>query len=772
MGESKFANRKWVVVRIIGIFLLIAATLPVSITSLSTGLDPSWIYLLNIAAERNWKFGSDLTFTYGPLGFLAHTLNIGRNAQTAIMFYGALTIVEIWLLWCAFRRLKGKYGFGQGIIFLLFMLISTPWMGKEYYVCFLFFLSISLAWTEQDSGRYLFVSSLLTIIAALMKFNAGVQCIATLVLFILGKIFMDRQTAWKYIPYLPTVAIAYIAAFLSYNPSFSAFLHYISTSLDVTSGYSEAMSLEPEPMALLFAVICGIAYCVLTLILFFVNRQSGIYMLLYSGALFQMFKHGFVRADGHIYVFFAGLLMICAVEVLFLNICKIQEILYRKQGMLSCCILLVIVTAALPLYKLNPSVQSIVKLYPAKANEVFHGIKANMNTPIMDVPDDTLPDDVLKIIGQDTVAVLPSELLIDAHNDINMVVMPALQSYEAYTATLDAESAEFFTGESAPEYIIFGFWTIDYRISLLETPAIWQAIYENYEAVLLSEPYLVLKKLSIPYQTILSEPEVQTVSSTEQIELPEETCYVKIDTKLTLWGGLNKFFYQIPPVTITLKYLNGAERSGRVLPDVLKNGVILSELPDSLMDMGRRVNGIDKGNRIVSFQLSGDGWRYYEKQMTVSIQEVQSKKETYSYDPLQMMEIYEVSDPTIGLRATDDAQLYCIDFVNEVPPMGVVQINNEGLRLRGWALDDELKCSPEAVYIKFDGKYYKMRQTNRKDVFDHFGGYSGEPLCGFDGWIPSDNVSSGNYPVSLVIICDRGVSYYETPDFLMVYVTD
>jgi len=771
--EIKSENAKWILIRAVGIFLLIAATFPISITVTSWSLDPSWSYLLNIAAERGLKFGSDLAFTWGPLGFLATTLNIGHNAQIAMLFYGCLIILEIWLLWCAFRRLQGKYGVVRLVVFLLFILVGSNWLGKEYYICFLFFLSVSLAWTERTPHRYLIVSSLLAVIAALVKFNAGIQCAATLVLFVLGKFLTERRAAKQYILYLPTTAVAYMAAYLIYNPSLSAFFHYISTSLDITSGYSVAMSVIPDSRVLAFAVVCGVVYCLITLIIILADTQSGIYMLLYSGVLFQMFKHGFVRADSHTYGFFAGFLMVCAVEILFIDCGKLREALHRQKNILSYVSgLLAAMMILLPFYELNPSVQSVVNLYPAKYREVLHELKARLTTPISDIVQDVLPDNVLEIIGQDSVAILPWELLIGAYNDINMTVMPAMQSYEAYTAALDAESAAFFAGESAPKYIIFSFDTIDGRIALLETPAIWQTIYENYEAVLLSEPYLILKKSDTPYQMDLSEPDVRTVSKTEQIELSEGQCYVKLDADLTLWGKLNKLFYHIPPVTITLTYLDGTQRSGRVLPDVLKNGVILSNLPDSLSDMCLCINGIDRENRIVSFQINGEGWKFYKNQMTVSIQEVQLQKKESLYNPLQALEIEETTDPTVGIQLTEEAQPYCIDFVNEMPRKDTVQISKRGLHLVGWALDDTLKCSPEAIYLKLGEKYYKMHRVERIDVFEYFGGYNGEPLCGFDSWVRLSDVSPGDYPASLIIICSGGTSYYVTPELFTVHVTD
>ena len=397
---------------------------------------------------------------------------------------------------------------------------------------------------------------------------------------------------------------------------------------------------------------------------------------------------------------------------------------------------------------------------------MLHDISNLIEQPRVETNEDILPAAILEIIGEETVAVLPTELSIGAYNDINMVVMPSVQSYNAYTANLDRKNALFFSGNAAPRYVLFSFGAIDERFPLLETPATWLSLFENYQAILLQEPYLLLEKMDTPYQMKLSEEKNQIVSSKDQVILPENQCLLKVNAELTFWGRLNKFFYQIPPVTITLTYSDGTQKTGRVLPDVLKNGVILNDLPDSLTSMCMRINGIDDWRKIVAFQFGGDGWKYYQDQMEISFQDICSQKIEFSYNPSREWAAFVSTDPTIGREKLDVPQPYAVDWVNGAPLTELVKITNSGLRLTGWALDDTLKCSPGGIYLKFGEKYYRMQQTDRRDVYEYFGGYSGEPLCGYDGWIPLDDIQPGEYPVSLVIVCRNGTAYYETPVFL------
>jgi hypothetical protein len=50
----------------------------------SAGIDPSWVEGLYMAAERGLDFGTQIVFSFGPLGFLdfpgAYVVDLGRLA--------------------------------------------------------------------------------------------------------------------------------------------------------------------------------------------------------------------------------------------------------------------------------------------------------------------------------------------------------------------------------------------------------------------------------------------------------------------------------------------------------------------------------------------------------------------------------------------------------------------------------------------------------------------------------------------------------------------
>lgn len=764
--------------KIISIMIIVFATYPVSIQLISTNVDLSGMYFLNIMHYMGVKFGTDIMFTYGPLGFLYNTEPIGYNAVISLVFYTILALLFAWLLWHTFSKQKGVRGYCLIALFAMIILSGTYLCSKDYYISLIVFLAISLAWYEENNPhKYLILTTIVSILLALIKFNTGIQCMITLVLYVLGKIVIDGRKSLYYFIYPVAMLVGYMVCFFIHNPSINGIIEYVVTNLEISSGYNSAMSIVPDPKMLFGAVLCGGSYILFLLVVFFSHRKTALYLLLFSGALFQSFKHGFVRGDAHVYIFFMAFSMIIAVIALFLEydliICKFKAVPLK----LYISIITIFIMFIVPMYVINASVRDIVDTIPEKYDQIKNQIPAVLSQKIAESEEDLLPQPILDEIGNDTVAVLPWELSIGAYNDINMVVMPALQSLMAYTPELDKKNASFFEGDDAPEYIVFALYTIDNRIPLLETPATWNAIYENYDAVMLEGIYLLLQKSDDPYQIKLGEPEVVQASSTAIVNLPQDNMntFVRVETDLTLWGKLNKLFYQIPPVDLTLIYSDGSSSTGRVIPEVMENGVILDMLPHTLGSTGITMNGLLDEKSVIAFQFSGDGWKYYKDQMSVSFLPVLSEKQNNKQSIYARLEVKQTADPTTGLkpRTGDMFGSFWIDFINGALA-GDVEIrtsNLAGLQISGWALDTLAKSAPKAVYLKLDDKYYNMTMTDRVDVSQAILGNSNDQLCGYEGWVSLKEYEPGVHSMGLVIIYDDN-TFFDTNSIKTIVIEE
>src|SRR6266849_439512 len=65
---------------------LVVAPFPSSYYAIRPGLDCSWVWAINWVADSQFRFGRDVAFTYGPLGYLLYPANIGHHVLASIVF--------------------------------------------------------------------------------------------------------------------------------------------------------------------------------------------------------------------------------------------------------------------------------------------------------------------------------------------------------------------------------------------------------------------------------------------------------------------------------------------------------------------------------------------------------------------------------------------------------------------------------------------------------------------------------------------------------------
>lgn len=89
----------------------------------------------------------------------------------------------------------------------------------------------------------------------------------------------------------------------------------------------------------------------------------------------------------------------------------------------------------------------------------------------------------------------------------------------------------------------------------------------------------------------------------------------------------------------------------------------------------------------------------------------------------------------------------------------ISNVSGDGFSINGWALDISGIDVPSSVYVSLNKKYYKMEQMVRNDVSETFVN-DNLTNSGFGGYISTENLPAGTYPVELIVISADGKSYY------------
>src|SRR5205085_10575097 len=72
--------------RLAVVVVLAFASFPGGLMIPASGLDPSWMWALNVLPHEGVVWGRDTTFTYGPLGFLVVPQHFAWNGWIALAF--------------------------------------------------------------------------------------------------------------------------------------------------------------------------------------------------------------------------------------------------------------------------------------------------------------------------------------------------------------------------------------------------------------------------------------------------------------------------------------------------------------------------------------------------------------------------------------------------------------------------------------------------------------------------------------------------------------
>ena len=320
----------------------------------------------------------------------------------------------------------------------------------------------------------------------LVKFNTGVAIAGIAGTAVLVMWWSDRRR-WVMLPAFGLAATAtFLAGWVATGNPLGSIRDFASTSVEIASGYSEAMSIglnaDTEAADFRVAVIAALVTAALV-----VTGSRGMARPRRIGAMaiaawvgYTSMKHGFVRHESHQHIFFLDALLMATA--------------FRWPQRAEAPVALglaVLFVALVPTYKVPLGEQ----LRPDRS---VADLAADLTTlAVPGRPDEKIDDTraqlrgvygldevvELQLTGR-TVHIHPWETSIAwAYPEIEWRPMPVLQAYSAYTDALDDENAEFLRGVGAPEYILRDTSTVDERNASWESPAVIIELLCRYREV-------------------------------------------------------------------------------------------------------------------------------------------------------------------------------------------------------------------------------------------------------------------------------------------------
>jgi len=750
-----------ILVLLIGIW-----TVPWPLHMPSSGLDPSWVIGINIAASDNLQFGQDIAFTFGPLGYLYnpsytdHTLWFQSFLFT--LFVHFLFVFSIALL-----MNKSSVNWKEYIVVFPLLLIPIHFIQDSKLllsVVILLYLIATHKFKREFETKLLPFITILLAIASLIKFNMLITGISILAAFtficVRDRYFQKALTA--FISYIVFVSILWIIT----SQHIINLPVYLLNGYRISSGYSDAMAVN-GPEWQIYVGLIGVVFAIILFIYISLKRKDElfIFILLSMGLLFLAFKHGFVRHDGHVYGFFAvySIFFVCAYIICKNDTCpKVRVFSVLLSILFVACI-----------YNGFPSIMEDNVIQKIPAYELSWSLISNQTyqTQVSDNAKNNIKHDypldnkTIQYLNGKTVDIFPWDIALVWAYDFNWSPRPIFQSYSAYTPHLDDLNAQHFSKGDAPQAVLYSYKSIDGRYPIFDEPHTFANILHNYTFVNKSGEFILLA-LNTNQSTSRLEEDLGTltVELGQPIEIPKyDSGYVfgHIELEYSTFGKLMKFIYKPAFAHIRFKFYDSMYSNDyRFIPGTSKNGVFLSQYIGTLDDLASVFSGSITQD-ITEIIIDVDNPIYYKKYIRVDFVGIPFNISIQNIsNPMPEWQVLKHREG--GIMAIDmvDNRLYS----NEDKIVKIDKKANQYIEFTGWAADDLSKDGTVKTYLvlKSEGDeiIVPTRKTYRPDVVDYFGVESYKN----SGWttaVQTRDFKDECYNISLRILRTNGEEYFE-----------
>jgi hypothetical protein len=561
---------------IIGALALLLAlmTWPLPDLQPQVGLDGSWVTGLHRSAFEHRGFGSDIVFTFGPLGFLREpvlaypwTTRLAFGYVLALQF--ALCLALLLALWRSF----GSLLIAAPLALLIASLVDAE---PAWIVAF----AVVIALVHGDVPRRALPATLLALgvlagIQLLAKLNVGITVLALCVIA-LAALRDDRRRALAW--FAGGVGSALITGWALTGQSPADVADYLGAAPQIVGGYSEAMGLDdPESAWALWVVpvLVGIGAAIALRGDPLAAVRSRVAMTaLWLLLAFTAYKSGFVRhGPGHALYVFATILGGLAVLPLA-----------RLARTTAALVLLLAGVALLGAGRLDPS----VAVAPIQRAEAFVDQArlladgSSMNAAIVGarrrmVAEYRLDPATLAELNGHSVHVEPYEANVTWAHRLAWKPPPVFQSYSAYTAKLDERNAQALASPAGPDRILrHNLPAIDARNRTWESPAAMRAVLCHFQPLTTTAEWQVLGRVTNRCGTprLLAE---RSARWGQDVAIPaapsaRSAVYAEIDGVSV--KGLEKLVnvaYRAAPRELVLD----GNRPYRLVPGTARNGLLL-----------------------------------------------------------------------------------------------------------------------------------------------------------------------------------------------------
>ncbi|MGB8852707.1 MAG: hypothetical protein WCC69_03980 [Pirellulales bacterium] len=488
---------------------LAVARLPVGVAS--GGLDSSWGSVLQYAHDHRLHFGSDVVFTYGPLGLAATGHYSGGTTWGATWAGMSITLLFVLPIVLVAKRLPWQQA--AALLLLVGGLPLIRACGLDGPVqaglcCWgiLAFTSSSpdACSPSAERARALGLACFVGLIG-LAKFSWLVPGGLTVAVVLADAILRGRRDVAALL--VATATAVFIGGWSALGQPLGNLPAFLSGSLEIASGYARAMGTR-GPNAILLLALLAAGICAGGIVIRSrsaalpggAHLQARRWLLggWLSALLFLGWKHGLVRAaagDTHV----TALLTQCVVLAFALPLVPLAAPARDRLAPARCWIVSILalmlaqwmqigsledgISQAMKRISINARVLLRPERHRRWLEEEWQLASARMALPT-----------ARGLIGNEPVDVFGYSQDYAIANQLNYTPRPVFQSYSVYTRHLAELNDRFYRSPRSPHWLLFELGSIDGRFPSLEDAHALRTILRDYRQAGEDGRFLVLKR--------------------------------------------------------------------------------------------------------------------------------------------------------------------------------------------------------------------------------------------------------------------------------------
>jgi hypothetical protein len=590
-------------------------------------LDPSWEVAIEYATVRHLQFGTQIVFTFGPLGFLASPFSLGHLAGARIafaLFWSALVALA------ATTLARGLQGWPQ-YAFIAWMVVFTLSEGMDQTAFFVMACGTLLLLSDNPKQRWQAPFYVLAfVILSLIKFSFLTAAFASFALVMLCWIWQRKLT--RAVALAISAPAGVLAFWIAVGQSPFHLAAWFRHGLELESGYSGAMSLVPKA-GVVCAALAGLALFAGALTMTIVRSHRN--FLFWAAALtiaqytFLAWKEGFTRSgDWHCFVFLwylpLGLVFLLGKGLLSATTPPQRWISDAAfAGSIALC--LAAAHFQIPGFawqqltnwpqRLSHNAKTIVGSLLGHSKDIYAECRDPKNLHRLAL------DHAKDLIGNESVDVMNYLLLPAVLNEMNYEPRPVIQGFVAYTPALQDLNEEYFRSAGRPHFVMLCQEATDRRFPALEDSAAMNYLLNNYVPIGRDGWFLILQ------QRTADEPRLQLVYEQkmrfgEMIDLrpwAHGPLFISVRITPSLLGKAVTFLYQEHPLYMRVES-DDSEPRYRVVPSMAQRPFLLSPVIDSNYDvLNLYAAHSGRAAQRLTFERPGRWSFEFDDQMTVRL---------------------------------------------------------------------------------------------------------------------------------------------------------